>query len=64
MRLGYQAENSIEILGKESCICVMPSQLELLITREQAEHCLMVLDKEQVEMTPVGKSFMEKEMFV
>lgn len=49
---------------KESCMYVTESALELLIACEQAEHCLMVLDKAQVKMAPVGKSFMETEMIV
>lgn len=49
---------------KESCICVAESVLELLTAREQAEHCLMMLDKAQVKMTPVGISFIETEMIV
>lgn len=61
---GYHAENGIDVFVKESCICVPERVLEFLITRKQAEHCLMALDKAQVKMTPVGKSFMETEMIV
>lgn len=49
---------------KKSCIYDIESILELFTTREQAEHCLMALDKAQVKMTLVGKSFIEAEMII
>lgn len=60
-------ENGIAIfsfLKKKSYIYITESVVEFLITCEQAEHCLMALDKAQVKMTLEGKSFMETETIV
>lgn len=43
---------------------LLASIFELLITGKQAEHCLMVLDKALMEISPVGKSFVDNEMIV
>lgn len=51
-------------IKEKSYIYMTESVVEFLITCEQAEHCLMVLDKAPVKMTLMGKSFMETETIV
>lgn len=47
-----------------SSVCVTAFAFEFPVTCEQAEHCLMVLDKAPVKMTLVGNFFKETEMIV
>lgn len=64
MKLGYNAENDVAIFMKRKLHLCYWICTRAPCNSEQAEHCLMALDKAQVKMTLVGNSFMETETIV